>query len=103
MCVNALASTPNRRNQSGKVVVSNRAAGLLLERRFDAHHLGHGDWLSRVPVWVWPPVAQEDSHLRYEDLRCGRATNEQIGRSNHGGRTVPQTPDRSTVPQTADR
>src|SRR5687768_4550047 len=24
------------------------------------------------------PVAQEDSHLRYEDSRCGRSTNEQM-------------------------
>jgi hypothetical protein len=42
----------NRRNQSDQVVVTDRAAGLLLDRRSHPHHLGHGHWLSRVPVWV---------------------------------------------------
>jgi hypothetical protein len=88
----------NRRNQSDQVVVTDRAAGLLLDRRSYAHHVGHGHWLGRVPVWVRRlQLRYEDSRLRYEDSRCGRAPTSR-GRSNHGGRTVPQTADRTTGP-----
>jgi hypothetical protein len=49
----------------------------LMDQRSRAHQLGHGRWLSRAPVLgKASPVAQEDSRLRYEDSRCGRATNE---------------------------